>query len=139
MPVLPDIDNPTPPVQLATAASNSAVRVACDGRVPSGKKQLSIMGIRGIPARHGGFETFAERLATDFVTRGWDVTVYCQEHGKGPVTESRWQDVRRVHIPVSRDDALGTIAFDCISSWIRSRRGSGTSTMPTFGSTVQNG
>lgn len=28
-------------------------------------KKLSILGIRGIPARHGGFETFAEKLSLE--------------------------------------------------------------------------
>ena len=34
------------------------------------------MGTRGIPARYGGFETFAEELATRLVSRGHAVTVY---------------------------------------------------------------
>ena len=38
------------------------------------KKALRILGTRGIPARHGGFETFAEKLALHLVSRGWDVT-----------------------------------------------------------------
>jgi glycosyltransferase involved in cell wall biosynthesis len=39
--------------------------------------RLIILGTRGIPARYGGFETFAEQLATRLVTRGIDVTVAC--------------------------------------------------------------
>ncbi|RIK81935.1 hypothetical protein DCC62_01035, partial [candidate division KSB1 bacterium] len=31
---------------------------------------IAIMGIRGIPANYGGFETFAEHLATRLVKRG---------------------------------------------------------------------
>lgn len=34
------------------------------------------MGIRGIPARYGGFETFAEEIAPRLVERGHKVTVY---------------------------------------------------------------
>lgn len=34
-------------------------------------KVLAILGTRGIPARHGGFETFAEHLALYLVNRGW--------------------------------------------------------------------
>lgn len=34
------------------------------------------MGIRGIPANYGGFETFAEELAPRLAERGHDVTVY---------------------------------------------------------------
>ena len=34
-------------------------------------KRLIINGIRGIPAAHGGFETFAEYLALYLVKKGW--------------------------------------------------------------------
>lgn len=74
--------------------------------------QLNILGIRGVPAAHGGFETFAERLALHLVQRGWRVTVYCQEQGKGSLYESNWQGVHRVHVPVSGEGALSTMAFD---------------------------
>lgn len=71
-----------------------------------------IMGIRGIPAAHGGFETFAERLALYLVERGWKVTVYCQGSESGVRTEDLWQGVHRIHIPVRSDGAIGTIEFD---------------------------
>jgi len=38
--------------------------------------KLAILGTRGIPANYGGFETFAEELATRLAARGHDVTVY---------------------------------------------------------------
>jgi glycosyltransferase involved in cell wall biosynthesis len=38
--------------------------------------KIAIMGIRGIPANYGGFETFAEELSTRLVERGHSVTVY---------------------------------------------------------------
>lgn len=38
--------------------------------------KIAIMGIRGIPANYGGFETFTEELATRLVKKGHDVTVY---------------------------------------------------------------
>ena len=40
--------------------------------------RVAILGTRGIPARYGGFETFAEKLAIGLVTRGLDVTVFCE-------------------------------------------------------------
>lgn len=40
------------------------------------KKKLSIIGIRGIPARYGGFETLVENLAPYLVREGIKVTVY---------------------------------------------------------------
>ncbi len=73
---------------------------------------LVVLGIRGIPAKHGGFETFAEKLSLYLTKQGWSVTVYCQEDGVGDITESTWQGVRRVHIPVSRAGAAGTVIFD---------------------------
>jgi Domain of unknown function (DUF1972) len=38
--------------------------------------KIALMGIRGIPANYGGFETFAEELTTRLVSRGHQVTVY---------------------------------------------------------------
>jgi len=40
------------------------------------KLKIAILGTRGIPARYGGFETFAEELSTRLVSRGHQVTVY---------------------------------------------------------------
>ncbi len=75
-------------------------------------KHLRILGTRGVPAAHGGFETFAENLAHYLVARGWRVTVYCQVDGEGTVTEDQWQGIDRVHIPIAIDGPKGTMAFD---------------------------
>lgn len=75
-------------------------------------KTIRILGTRGIPAAHGGFETFAEHLAHYLVKRGWRVVVYCQDDGAGPIFEDVWQGVERVHIPVHQEGPLGTIIFD---------------------------
>ena len=48
-----------------------------DGRGVGAKVSLAILGTRGIPARYGGFETFAEQLASCLVQRGVSVTVFC--------------------------------------------------------------
>jgi glycosyltransferase involved in cell wall biosynthesis len=74
--------------------------------------KLSILGIRGIPAQHGGFETFAEKLCLYLVEKGWQVTVYCQEDGDGARWESEWRGVKRIHIPIQREGAAGTVIFD---------------------------
>ena len=80
-------------------------------------RHLLVLGIRGIPAQHGGFETFAEKLAVYLKAKDWRVTVYCQESGSGAVTETDWNGIRRVHIPVSRQGALGTVIFDFKAVW----------------------
>jgi len=79
-------------------------------------KSLMILGTRGVPAAHGGFETFAEHLALHLVKSGWQVTVYCQEDGSGPVFEDEWQGVHCVRMPVSTQGAAGTIVFDWMST-----------------------
>ena len=38
--------------------------------------RLAILGTRGVPARYGGFETFAEQLAIRLAERGHEVRVY---------------------------------------------------------------
>lgn len=76
------------------------------------KKTLRILGIRGIPAAHGGFETFAEHLALYLRDRGWKVVVYCQETGSGNISIDTWRGIERVHIPVDGDGALSTMVFD---------------------------
>jgi len=73
---------------------------------------LRILGTRGVPAAHGGFETFAEQLSLYLVARGWRVIVYCQEDGVGPIVEDSWQGVQRVRIPVDLSGPKGTIVFD---------------------------
>lgn len=75
-------------------------------------KTLRILGTRGVPAAHGGFETFAEYLSLYLVAQGWRVVVYCQDDGMGPVFEDTWRGVERVHIPVAQDGPKGTIVFD---------------------------
>lgn len=80
------------------------------------RKHLKILGIRGLPAKHGGFETFAAHLAPYLVSRGWRVTVYCQEHGIGKPYEDQWRGVNLVRIPVRRSDSSGSVAFDWLST-----------------------
>ena len=42
--------------------------------------RVALLGGRGIPARYGGYETFAEELAPRLVARGFEVTVYGRSH-----------------------------------------------------------
>jgi len=78
--------------------------------------KVSILGTRGIPAKHGGFETFAEHLALYLTDRGHDVTVYCQSEEKETLWIDDWRGIRRVHI-YGAAGALGTVAFDWRSVW----------------------
>ncbi len=75
-------------------------------------KQLVITGTRGIPAKHGGFETFAEYLALYLVKRNWEVLVYCQGEPGSEYSETHWNGVKLITIPENRTGPLGTIIFD---------------------------
>ena len=87
------------------------------------QKSLVIMGIRGVPAAHGGFETFAARLAPWLVQNGWKVTVYCEEPFPCEPYESEWHGVRRVHIGYGPDSAINSVKFDwaCIRHVLREK------------------
>lgn len=75
-------------------------------------KKLSILGCRGIPGNHGGFETFAQRLALSLVERGWAITVYCENYAHPNTYEEIWKGVRLVHIPIPHASAKSKILFD---------------------------
>ena len=75
-------------------------------------KNIAILGTRGVPAAHGGFETFAEELSKYLAQRGWHVTVYCQHLGAGSSWTDHWEGVERIHVPVKAPGARGTIIFD---------------------------
>ena len=79
-----------------------------------GHTHLNIMGTRGVPAAHGGFETFAERLALYLVSQGYSVTVYCQSDGAVDLEgrEDYWHGIHRVHFGTRHTGPAGTIEFD---------------------------
>jgi glycosyltransferase involved in cell wall biosynthesis len=70
-----------------------------------------ILGTRGIPSKHSGFETFAQDFSLFLRTRGHDVTVYCQVGNAEHFREDEWNGIRRVMIPAG-EGSLGTILFD---------------------------
>jgi glycosyltransferase involved in cell wall biosynthesis len=74
--------------------------------------RFAILGTRGIPARYGGFETFAEELSTRLVARGHSLTVYCRE--KYP--EPTFRGVRLMYLPTIRHKYFDTLAHTCIST-----------------------
>lgn len=74
--------------------------------------RIALLGTRGIPANYGGFETFAEQLATRLVARGHQVTVYAEAERAGlPDTWHLGVRIRHIHRP--RWGAASVIAYDC--------------------------
>ncbi|MGD0632588.1 MAG: DUF1972 domain-containing protein [Terracidiphilus sp.] len=82
---------------------------------------VMIVGTRGVPAKHGGFETFAEDLSLFLASRGHNVVVYCQADRAAALTEDEWKGVHRVVIP-SGSHAVGTISYDWATTLHCSRR-----------------
>jgi glycosyltransferase involved in cell wall biosynthesis len=78
--------------------------------------KLAILGSRGIPARYGGFETFAERLATGLSRDGFDVTVFCERRVScGPDV---YENVRLRYVSTRLPGPLRTIAYDIRCLWL---------------------
>lgn len=74
--------------------------------------RIALLGTRGIPARYGGFETFAEELSTRLVARGHQVTVYCRE----PHTEPQYRGVDLQYMQPVRHKYAETLAHTFIST-----------------------
>ncbi|HEV1284902.1 MAG TPA: DUF1972 domain-containing protein [Bryobacteraceae bacterium] len=73
--------------------------------------KFAIVGTRGIPARYGGFETFAEELSTRLAARGHRVTVYCRQKSPSP-----YRGVFLVALPTIRHKYFDTIAHTFLST-----------------------
>ncbi len=74
--------------------------------------RIAILGTRGIPARYGGFETFAEELSTRLAARGHRVTVYCRERHPEP----GYRGVFLVYLPTWRHKYFDTIVHTFFST-----------------------
>lgn len=74
--------------------------------------RFAIVGTRGIPARYGGFETFAEELSTRLAARGHQVTVYCRDRHP----ETVYRGVRLQYLPTVRHKYTDTIVHTGLST-----------------------
>ena len=81
------------------------------------RKDIVILGTHGIPAKHGGFETCAEKLALYLTAQGWHVTVF----GHGKTNEKKvWQNItchtiKNIRLPVLR--YLNPLLYDLRAIW----------------------
>lgn len=83
--------------------------------------RIALLGTRGIPARYGGFETFAEELSARLAARGHHVTVYTRTHLAEPgLAVHRGAEIRT--LPALRTKALETLSHTLISALAVSRR-----------------
>lgn len=80
---------------------------------------IAVLGSRGIPARYGGFETFAERLAVGLSERGYDVTVFCE--GEDTNSPPLFGGVKLSYVSAPAWGPFRTLIFDLRCLW-RARR-----------------
>jgi glycosyltransferase involved in cell wall biosynthesis len=83
--------------------------------------RIAILGIRGVPANYGGFETFAEQLGSRLVERGHKVTVYGRNRY---IARDRrtYHGIGIVRLPAPRSKYLETVVhslFAAIHALIR--------------------
>lgn len=57
--------------------------------------KIAIVGTRGIPARYGGFETFAEQLSIRLINRGHEVLVYGRGRFFSRISQESYAGVER--------------------------------------------
>lgn len=81
---------------------------------------LAILGTRGIPARYGGFETFADELSHGLAERGILVTVFCEATDRSPKPE-HYGEVALRHVKAPSFGPLKTILFDMRCLWLARR------------------
>ena len=70
--------------------------------------RVAILGIRGVPANYGGFETFAEQLGKRLVERGHSVTVYGRDAWVAKAVTT-YLGMRIVRLPAPRSKYLETV------------------------------
>lgn len=84
------------------------------------QRRIAILGSRGIPARYGGFETFAEELSVRLAAAGYTIDVFCETDRPAP--DESYKGVRLIHVRRWRLGPLTTILFDIACLW-RARKG----------------
>ena len=84
-------------------------------RIEKMAKKLKILGIRGVPAAHGGFETFAHEFSIYLKENNWDVEVYCQQLSGDRFYQDAWNGVKRINIRVGSDSSLSSVWFDFLT------------------------
>lgn len=75
-------------------------------------KRVALLGTRGLPARHGGFETAIESIGPGLVERGWQVTVYCRNPGQ---KMREYRGTQLVNLPTLRHRTSETLSHTALS------------------------
>jgi len=77
--------------------------------------KISIIGINGIPAQHGGFETCVDNTSTRLAARGHQLVVYCRRRNI-KLKDKFYKGVRLIKLPSIGSKHLETISHSFISA-----------------------
>ena len=75
--------------------------------------KIAIIGTKGLPARHGGFETCVDEVSTRLVQRGHQVFLYY--HSKSNSRRS-YRGVKMIRVPTLESKHLATIISSLVST-----------------------
>jgi glycosyltransferase involved in cell wall biosynthesis len=78
--------------------------------------RIAILGIRGVPANYGGFETFAEQFGKRLVQRGHEVTVYGRNRSI-PRGTREYLGMRVVRLPAPRSKYFETVIHSLFAAF----------------------
>lgn len=76
------------------------------------KKKISIIGIVGVPAKYGGFETFADYMS-QYIDDGFDLTIYCSAKSYKDKPK-HYNKAKLKYIPM-KATGIQSIPFDILS------------------------
>jgi glycosyltransferase involved in cell wall biosynthesis len=77
--------------------------------------KIAFLGIRGIPANYGGFETFAEQLGRRLLADGHEVTVYGRSNSVAAGLRT-YLGMRIVRLPAPRSKYLETVVHSLFAA-----------------------
>ena len=77
--------------------------------------RIAILGIRGVPANYGGFETFAEQLGSRLAARGHEVTVYGRDRYV-PRAMTTYRGMRIIRLPAPHSKYLETVVHSLFAA-----------------------
>lgn len=76
-------------------------------------KKVAIVGIQGIPAHYGGFETLVENLIKHNKTENIEYTVFCSSRDL-PTRLNTYMGTRLIYVPL-HSNGIGSVFYDFLS------------------------
>jgi glycosyltransferase involved in cell wall biosynthesis len=78
--------------------------------------KIALIGVRGIPAKYGGFETAVQEIGRRLVNKGHKVTVYCRNSYYEAKMDT-YLGMNLAYLPNVKNKALDTLSHTFFSVW----------------------